>query len=48
VSIDVAGGDIHTVVRARVRSLVPLPGFDATVEGASQGVKERFVAEGDR
>jgi hypothetical protein len=48
VSIDVTGGDIHTVVRARVRSLVPLPGFDPTVEGVSDGVKERFVAENDR
>jgi hypothetical protein len=35
-------------VRGHVRSFVPLPGFDLTVEGVSQGAKERFIGESDR
>jgi len=48
VAVDDSNGTVRAVVRGRVRSLVPLPGFDLTVEGVSQGAKERFVGENDR
>ena len=38
-------GTVRTTVRARVRSLVPLPGFAPRVVGISESAKERFVAE---
>lgn len=45
--VDVAdhAGTVRTTVSARVRSLVPLPGFATQVVGISQSAKERFVAE---
>lgn len=50
VDVDVAeeAGSVRTVVRAQVRSLVPLPGFAGTLEGISEAPKERFVAGGAR
>lgn len=45
--VDVAdqAGTVRTTVSARVRSLVPLPGFATQVVGISEAAKERFVAE---
>ena len=45
--VDVAdqSGTVRTTVSARVRSLVPLPGFAPQVVGISESAKERFVAE---
>lgn len=45
--VDVAdqAGTVRTTVSARVRSLVPLPGFAPQVVGISEAAKERFVAE---
>jgi Flp pilus assembly protein TadG len=50
VSVDIAdnNGVVRATVRGQVRSLVPLPGFDLTVEGVSEGPGERFVAETER
>lgn len=51
VDVDVAeeAGSVRTVVRAEVRSLVPLPGFaGGAVEGISEAPKERFVAGSGR
>ena len=48
VAIDDADGSVRATVRGKVRSFVPLPGFDLTVEGVSEGAKERFVGEDDR
>jgi Flp pilus assembly protein TadG len=50
VTVDIADTDgvIRATVRGQVRSLVPLPGFDLTVEGVSEGPAERFVPESDR
>ena len=50
VSVDIAdnNGVVRATVRGHVRSLVPLPGFDLTVEGVSEGPGERFVAETER
>jgi len=48
VDIDDSNGLVRATVRGRVRSLVPLPGFDLTVEGVSEGAKERFIGENDR
>ena len=48
VDINDANGSVRATVRAQVRSLVPLPGFDLTVEGVSEGSKERFIGENDR
>lgn len=48
VDIDDINGMVRATVRGRVRSLVPLPGFDLTVEGVSEGPKERFIGEDDR
>ena len=42
------GGRVRAVVNGRVRSLVPLPGFELTVQGVAEGPKERFVAEDAR
>jgi Flp pilus assembly protein TadG len=44
-TIDDTNGTVHTSIRASVRSLVPLPGFDLTVEGVSNGAKEQFINE---
>jgi Flp pilus assembly protein TadG len=41
-------GTVHASVRANVRSFVPLPGFDLTVEGVSDGKKEQFIGEDHR
>lgn len=48
--VDVAdqAGTVRTVIRARVRALVPLPGVAPELEGVSQAPKERFVAEAAR
>lgn len=48
VTIDDAGGLVRASVNGRVRSLVPLPGFDLSVHGLAEGPKERFVAEDAR
>ena len=48
VEINDINGSIRATVRGHVRSLVPLPGFDLTVEGVSEGSKERFIGENDR
>ena len=48
VNVDDTTGNVRATVRGDVRSLVPLPGFDLTVEGVSEGPKERFIAEADR
>ena len=48
VDINDTNGVVRATVRGEVRSLVPLPGFDLTVEGVSGGPGERFVAESDR
>lgn len=50
VVIDISedAGEVRTTVRATAPSLVPLPGFDATVEGTSVAPKEQFIAQGDR
>jgi Flp pilus assembly protein TadG len=50
VEVDIVdgGGLVRASVDGRVRSLVPLPGFDLTVHGLSEGPKERFVAEDAR
>lgn len=48
VDIDDSNGMVRATVRGRVRSLVPLPGFDLSVEGLSEGEKERFIGENDR
>jgi Flp pilus assembly protein TadG len=48
VEINDANGSVSATVRGHVRSLVPLPGFDLTVEGVSEGSKERFIGENDR
>ena len=50
VDVDVAeeAGSVRTVVRAQVRSLVPLPGFAGGLEGVSEAPKETFVAGGAR
>jgi Flp pilus assembly protein TadG len=45
VEVDDQADTVRTTVRARVRSLVPLPGFSPVVVGISQAAKERFVAE---
>lgn len=45
---DTTTGTVRATVRGDVRSLVPLPGFDLTVEGVSEGPKERFIAEAER
>lgn len=48
--VDVAdqAGTVRTTVQARVRSLVPLPGFDQHVVGISAAAKEVFVPEAPR
>ena len=46
--IDDTDGTVHASVRATVRSLVPLPGFNLTVEGVSNGAKEQFLDETTR
>ena len=50
VTIDVndTAGIVRATVRGQVRSLVPLPGFDLTVEGISEASKERFIGQSDR
>jgi Flp pilus assembly protein TadG len=48
VDVEDGNGTVRAVVRGHVRSFVPLPGFDLTVEGVSQGAKERFIGESDR
>jgi Flp pilus assembly protein TadG len=48
VDINDSNGVIRATVRGQVRSLVPLPGFDLTVEGISEGPGERFIAETNR
>lgn len=48
VNLDDSGGMVRAAVNGRVRSLVPLPGFDLTVHGLAEGPKERFVAEDAR
>jgi Flp pilus assembly protein TadG len=48
VAIDDDGAVVRATVRGRVRSLVPLPGFDLSVSGLSEGPKERFVPEDAR
>lgn len=48
VNIDDVNGTVRATVRGEVRSLVPLPGFDLTVEGVSEGAKERFIGEDGR
>jgi Flp pilus assembly protein TadG len=50
VTVDISDSDgtVRATVAGRVRSLVPLPGFDLTVEGVSAGAPERFIAESDR
>jgi len=48
VNIDDADGTVRATVRGDVRSLVPLPGFDLSVEGVSAGPKERFIGEDSR
>ncbi len=47
VDVSESAGEIRTTVRGQAPSLVPLPGFDATVEGSSVGPKERFVPQGE-
>ena len=44
-AINDTNGTVHAAVRANVRSLVPLPGFNLTVEGVSNGAKEQFIDE---
>ena len=48
VAVDDDGAVVRATVNGRVRSLVPLPGFDLSVHGLSEGPKERFVAEDAR
>lgn len=50
VTIDVTetAGVIRAEVHGRVRTLVPLPGMDLTVEGTAEGPAEQFTPEPDR
>ena len=50
VTIDVTeqAGIVRAEVRGQVRTLVPLPGMDMTVEGTAEGPAEQFTAETDR
>jgi Flp pilus assembly protein TadG len=48
INVAEADGTVRATVRGDVRALVPLPGFDLTVEGVSAGPKERFIAEDQR
>ena len=48
VNVNDTNGIVRAVVRGHVRSFVPLPGFDLTVEGVSEGAKERFIGENER
>lgn len=48
VDVTEEAGEVRTTVRATAPSLVPLPGFDRTVEGTSVAPKEQFIPQGDR
>jgi Flp pilus assembly protein TadG len=41
-------GRVRAQIDARVRTLVPLPGFDFRVQGLAQGPVEQFVPETER
>jgi Flp pilus assembly protein TadG len=48
VDVTRADGVVRAQVDARVRVLVPLPGFDIHVRGVSEGVVEEFQPEPER
>jgi hypothetical protein len=48
IEVSAEDGYVRTTVRATAPALVPLPGFDLTVEGTSVAPKERFIPQGDR
>jgi Flp pilus assembly protein TadG len=48
IGITDTAGTVRAEVRGDVRALVPLPGFDLTVEGIAEGPRERFVGETER